>query len=66
MLNGITLPKTECTKFLGTWLDDKLVWTEHVKRLKTKLANQIGPTQTGVKDSCHDTCNENAILCPNQ
>ena len=41
-LNGITLPKTECTKFLGTWLDDKLVWTEHVKKLKTKLACRLG------------------------
>ena len=38
-LNGVTLPKTHSTKFLGTWLDDKLVWTEHVKNLKTKLAS---------------------------
>ena len=36
VLNGVTLPKTQCTKFLGTWLDDKLVWTEHVKKLKMK------------------------------
>ena len=42
MLNGVTLPKTQCTKFLGTWLDDKLVWTEHVKKLKIKLANRLG------------------------
>ena len=41
-LNGVTLPKTQCTKFLGTWLDDKLVWTEHVKKLKIKLANRLG------------------------
>ena len=41
-LNGVTLPKTHSTKFLGTWLDDKLVWTEHVKNLKTKLASQLG------------------------
>ena len=41
-LNGVTLPKTQCTKFLGTWLDDKLVWTDHIKRLKTKLANRLG------------------------
>ena len=37
--NGITLPRTHSTKFLGIWLDDKLVWTEHVKNLKTKLAS---------------------------
>ena len=41
-LNGIMLPKTQSTKFLGTWLDDKLVWTEHIKRLKIKLANRLG------------------------
>ena len=41
-LNGVTLPKTHCTKFLGTWLDDRLVWTEHVKNLKIKLANLLG------------------------
>ena len=41
-LNGVTLPKTHCTKFLGTWLDDRLVWTEHVKNLKIKLANRLG------------------------
>ena len=38
-LNGITLPKTHCTKFLGTWLHDRLVWTEHIKNLEIKLAN---------------------------
>ena len=42
MLNGVTLLKMQCTKFLGIWLDDKLVWTEHIKRLKTKLATQLG------------------------
>ena len=41
-LNGVTLPNTQCTKFLGTWLDDKLMWTEHVKKLKIKLANWLG------------------------
>ena len=41
-LNGVTLPKTHCTKFLGTWLDDRLVWTEHVKNLKIKLTNRLG------------------------
>ena len=41
-LNGITLPRTDCTKFLGTWLDNKLVWTDHIKKLKTKLMNRLG------------------------
>ena len=38
-LTGVTLLITHCIKFLGTWLDNKLIWTEHVKRLKTKLSN---------------------------
>ena len=41
-LNGIMLPKTQCTKFLDTWLDNQLVWTEHVKKLKIKLNNRLG------------------------
>ena len=61
-LNGITLPKTHCTKFIRTWLDDRLVWTEHVKNLKIKLPT--GPTQKE-QEIPNDTCNENAILCPN-
>ena len=36
------MPKTHSTKFLGIWLDDKLVWTKHVKNLKTKLASRLG------------------------
>ena len=41
-LNGVTLPKTPSTKFLGTWIDDKLIWKEHLTRLTTKLTNRIG------------------------
>ena len=41
-LNGITLPQTHCTKFLGSWLDDRIIWMEHVKKLKTKLLNRLG------------------------
>ena len=40
-LNGIILPHAHCTKFLGSWLDDRLIWTEHVKKLKTKLLNRL-------------------------
>ena len=41
-LNGIILPKTDCTKFLGTWIDDKLFWTDHIKKLKTELMKRLG------------------------
>ena len=63
-LNGITLPKTQCTKFLGTWLDDRLVWTEHVKKTEDQTSQLTRPTQEEQKIP-NDTCNENAILCPN-
>ena len=41
-LNGVTLPKTTSTKFLGTWIDDKLIWKEHLIRLTTKLTSRLG------------------------
>ena len=41
-LNDVTLPKTSSTKFLGTWIDDQLVWKEHLGQMKTKLTNRLG------------------------
>ena len=41
-LNGITLPRTNNTKFLGTWIDEKLVWSHHLKNLRTKLLSKLG------------------------
>ena len=41
-LNGVTLPRTNSTKFLGTWIDEKLVWCYHLKNLKTKLLSKLG------------------------
>ena len=41
-LNGITLPKITSTKFLGTWIDEKLIWKEHLIRLTTKLTSRLG------------------------
>ena len=41
-LNGVTLPCTNSTKFLGTWIDEKLVWCYHLKNLKTKLLSKLG------------------------
>ena len=42
MLNGVTLPRTNNTKFLGTWIDEKLVWSHHLKNLRTKLLSKLG------------------------
>ena len=41
-LNGVTLARTNTTKFLGTWIDEKLVWSHHLKNLKTKLLSKLG------------------------
>ena len=41
-LNGVTLPHTNNTKFLGTWIDEKLVWSHHLKNLRTKLLSKLG------------------------
>ena len=41
-LNGVTLPKTTSTKFLGTWIDDKLIWKEHLIQLTRKLTSRLG------------------------
>ena len=41
-LSDVTLPKTSSMKFLGTWIDDKLIWKEHMARLMTKLTSQRG------------------------
>ena len=41
-LNGVPLPCTNNTKFLGTWIDEKLVWSHHLKNLKAKLLSKLG------------------------
>ena len=41
-LNGVELPKTNCAKFLGVWLDDKLKWDTHVNKLIHKLKSGLG------------------------
>ena len=41
-LNGVELPKTNCGKFMGVWLDDKLKWDTHVNKLVHKLKSGLG------------------------
>ena len=41
-LNGIDLPRTNCAKLLGVWLDDKLKWDTHVNKLIHKLKSGLG------------------------
>ena len=41
-LNGVTIPKGKIVKFLGTWIDEKLNWDEHVTKLCLKLSTKLG------------------------
>ena len=41
-LNGVTLPRVNQAKLLGTWIDDKLTWDYHVTTLLNKLKCGIG------------------------
>ena len=36
------IPRCTSAKFLGTWLDDKLNWNMHVKKLLSKLKSGLG------------------------
>ena len=44
-LNDISIPKVRFAKLLGTWIDDKLTWETHVKKLMVKLQCGIGMLQ---------------------
>ena len=41
-LNGVTIPRVNCTKFLGVWVDDQLNWKQHVAKLITRLSSRTG------------------------
>ena len=44
-LNDIDIPRVRFAKLLGTWIDDKLTWDTHVKKLMVKLRCGIGMLQ---------------------
>ena len=39
-LNGVTIPRVNCTKFLCVWVDDQLNWKQHITKLVTKLSSR--------------------------
>ena len=41
-LNNHTLPRVESAKFLGTILDSKLSWKQHINALESKIAQNTG------------------------
>ena len=41
-LNGLEIPRVRFSKFLGTWLDEKLCWDTHISKLVLKLKSGLG------------------------
>ena len=41
-LSGVELPVVPVSKFLGLWIDSKLNWNEHLRRLITRLYSRLG------------------------
>ena len=42
VLNGIEIPRVRHTKFLGTWIDDRLNWEVHANKILTKIKCGLG------------------------
>ena len=41
-INGKSLQKVDCVKFLGVFIDSKLTWHEHIKYISTLVAKSVG------------------------
>ena len=41
-INGTLVEEKESTKYLGTFIDNKLKWNVQMEHIKTKLARNIG------------------------
>ena len=41
-INGKSLQKVDCVKFLGVLIDSKLTWHEHIKYISTPVAKSVG------------------------
>ena len=52
-LNDTIIPRVRSAKLLGTWIDDRLTWETHVKKLMIKLRCGIGMLQ----------CSQNLLNC---
>ena len=44
-LNDTNIPRVRSAKLLGTWIDDRLTWETHIKKLMTKLQCGVGMLQ---------------------
>ena len=46
-VDDIVLPKVDCTKFLGVWIDSKLKWKTHIDKLLIKLKQNMNLLKVG-------------------
>ena len=44
-LNNTNIPRVRSAKLLGTWIDDRVTWETHIRKLLTKLRCGIGMLQ---------------------
>ena len=54
--------RKQVQKFLGVYIDDKMCFTEHTKKISTKLSQGIGVLRK-IKKTCSTWSFETIILC---
>ena len=54
-INGEPIPQTDCTKFLGLWIDQNLNWKEHINCLIIKLSRNVNLLKMGKSFLTPDT-----------
>ena len=42
MIDGYVLEQTDCTKFLGVFIDSKLNWSNHINHISLKISKGLG------------------------
>jgi len=41
-INENTISQTNCTKYLGVYIDDKLTWSDHITNLEKTISRSVG------------------------
>ena len=54
-INGLTVERESSIKFLGVWIDENLIWRDHIHNVENKIAKNIGLLYQG-KHHLDDKC----------
>ena len=54
-INGFTTERHSSIKFLGVWIDENLIWRDHIHTVENKIAKNIGLLYQG-KNYFDDNC----------